>query len=129
MGLARKMKRQTEKPNIKEQKRQIAISAKANRLANDLNRQIAVDRRQAEILTFYKFSILANWILHDKHGFGKKRLLQFQDDMAKLCACIDDKGCGITVEGVGLQLKEETGFDTVYQLNNRRYNENAEVAV
>ena len=129
MGLARKMKRQTEKPNIKEQKRQIAISAKANRLANDLTRQIAVDRRQAEILTFYKFSILANWILHDKHGFGKKRLLQFQDDMAKLCACIDDKGCGITVEGVGLQLKEETGFDTVYQLNNRRYNENAEVAV
>lgn len=129
MGLARKMKRQTEKPNIKEQKRQIAISAKANRLANDLNRQIAVDRRQAEILTFYKFSILANWILHDKHGFGKKRLLQFQDDMAKLCACIDDKGCDITVEGVGLQLKEETGFDTVYQLNTRRYNENAEVAV
>ena len=129
MGLARKMKRKDEKPNIKEQKRQIAISQKANRLASDLNRQIEKDRYTAEVMAFYKVSILTNWILHDKWGFGAGRLQKFQDEMARLCACIDDKGCGITVEGVGLQLKEETGYDTVYQLNKRRYNENAEVAV
>lgn len=129
MGLARKMKRQTEKPNIKEQKRQIAISAKANRLANDLNRQIEKDRYTAEVMAFYKMSILTNWILHDKWGFGGKRLLKFQDEMARLCACVNDPACGVTVDGIGLQLKEETGFDTVYQLNKRRYDENAEVAV
>lgn len=129
MGLARKMKRKDEKPNIKEQKKQIAISQKANRLASDLNRQIEKDRYTAEVMAFYKMSILTNWILHDKWGFGAGRLQKFQDEMARLCACVNDPACGISVDEIGLELKKETGYDTVYQLNKRRYNENAEVAV
>jgi hypothetical protein len=82
-----------------------------------------------QVMAFYKMSILTNWILHDKWGFGAGRLQKFQDEMARLCACVNDPACGVSVDEIGLQLKQETGYDTVYQLNKRRYNENAEVAV
>jgi hypothetical protein len=131
MGLARKMARKSIVPNMKEQRRQAEITAKSQSIARQINMNTDKAVWRAEVNAFYKLSILANWVLHEKFGFGAQaggRLEQFQDEMARLCACISDPNCGITVDTINAQLKEETGYDTVWHLNNRRYNEKAEVA-
>ena len=128
MSLARKMKRRETVPNLKEQKKQAELNAKAEALTAELNRKIDKDRYAAEVQAFYKLSILTNWILHDKWGFGEGRLQKFQDEMARLCACVQDPACDISVDDIDKQLKADTGYDTIWHLNNRRYTENAEVA-
>ena len=128
MSLARKMKRRETAPNLKERRKQARLNAKAEALTAELNRKIDKDRYATEVQAFYKISILTNWILHSKFGFGEGRLQKFQDEMAYLCACTQDSNCGISVDGLSQQLKNETGYDTIWHLNNRRYNNNAEVA-
>jgi hypothetical protein len=125
------MARKSIVPNVKEQKKQAQRQAQSEVLAKQLNRDIDKSIYNAEVKAFYKMSILTNWILHTKFGFGARngegRLQKFQDEMAYLCACIQDPACDISIDGLAQQLKDETGYDTVYHLNKRRYNENAEV--
>lgn len=129
--LTRKMGREKEKPLAKAQAKQMQVALEKENVRKRHNHQLLQQARQAEVDTFYKMAILTNWVLHDKFGFGGRgensRLLRFQDEMAKLCAHVYDPKCGISVEGLNEALKVETGFDTVWHLNKRRYGENAEV--
>lgn len=131
MGSARKMRRKEEKPVVKEQLKQARLAAEAKVLSNQLNQRIDKSILQAEQNAFYKMAVITNWVLHEEFGFGHKggnsRLLKFQDRMAYLCACLHDPNCNLTIEGLNEELKKETGFDTIWQLNNRRYNKDAEV--
>lgn len=131
MGSARKMMRKKDKPVVKEQQKQARLAAEADVLSKQLNRRIDKSILQAEQNAFYKMAVITNWVLHEEFGFGHRgkesRLLKFQDRMAYLCACLHDPNCDITIEGLNEALKRETGFDTIWQLNNRRYNKDAEV--
>ena len=125
-SMARKMKRREDKPNTKEQIKQARLAAQADVLAKQLNHKIDKDIYRAEVNALYKMTVITNWVLHNEWGFGKGRMQKFQDRMAHLCSCIHDPACDISVEGLNQTLKEETGYDTIWSLNNRRYNERAE---
>jgi len=124
-SMSRKMKRR--EPNTKEQRRQAQLAAQAEVLAKELNHKIDKDIYKAEVNALYKMTVITNWVPHNEWGFGKGRLQKFQDRMAYLCACIRTPDCGISVEGLNQALKDETGYDTIWSLNNRRYDENTEV--
>lgn len=125
MGLRRKMERCCSRPLNKEVKRQQERQFEMDKMATQLSAKINEERFKAEVRAFYKMAVLTNWVLHENFGFGGRgensRLQRFQDEMARLCSCVHDGKCDISVEGLNQTLKEETGYDTIWHLNHRRY--------
>ena len=121
MSSARAMKRKQDKPNLKERARQAKIHAEVRMLAAEIDQERTRMYKAGFMRAFRRHSIFAAQILHDKFGFGKKRLLQFQDEMAHLSACVGDDKCAITEEQVAECLKMETGFDVLWQIDHRDY--------
>lgn len=72
-------------------------------------------------------TILTNWTLHEEFGFGKARLQKFQDIMARWMAYLGNDTFDMSFEEMAEQLKEETGFDTYWDMEHRLYDKEGEV--
>jgi hypothetical protein len=117
------MKRKQNMPNKKEQARQAKIYAENRKLASEIDQERTRMYTAGFMRAFTRHEIFAAQVLHDKFGFGKKRLQTFMDEMAHLSACVGDDKCDITEKQIAQCLKMETGYDVLWQIDHRNYDE------
>lgn len=63
-----------------------------------------------EILNTYE--VLSLWVLHNKFGYGEKRLLRFLEELTAMAELVIEKR--ITVKDILTTLKEETGMQIIF---------------
>lgn len=67
------------------------------------------DLRSMESAAFTNATVVMFWLLHDKYGFGKKRLGQFAEEIYNFCNGYVAEGY-LSVEDMAQTLDEECGI-------------------
>lgn len=127
MGARRKLQRRQTGGSVKEQRRQEAIRAEREMEAARIERQKEVYAEARSVMTFYKMTVLTAWTLHSKFGFGRERLQRFQDEMARWMTTLQCDAIDGNLDDMNDTLKEETGFDALWDADHRCYNRDGEV--